>query len=243
MIEARKQRVLEGLFALYTRRLLRSHFSALRLQGGERVNGLDRSMPLILFGNHSCWWDGLIEFYLAKKVFSLNPYLMMEEKQLKKYLFFRRFGAFSVNRQSPRESLASIQYAVGLFREPNRVLIMYPQGVMKPNDARPLGFSSGIGRITAALGKVHLIPIAHRYEFLTDQRPEALVAVGEPLLIEDAQEPKRLTVRLEAVVTELLDSLRSTIVSGRFGAFMTVLTGKASTSTRYDGARILHLSQ
>ena len=41
---------------------------------------------------------------------------MMDEQGLRQYPFFRRIGAFSVNRDKPRDMLASLQYAAGLLQ-------------------------------------------------------------------------------------------------------------------------------
>ncbi len=237
MIPANKQRLFESLFLVYVRRLMRRHFAAVHIAGVERLRGLDGSLPLILVGNHSCWWDGFLDFYLCKTLFHVNPYLMMEEKQLRRYRFFTRFGAFSVNRESPRESYESVQYAVSVLQEPGRGLILYPQGIMLPNDFRPLSFSSGIGRMAVSLGKVLLVPVAHRYEFVGEQRPEAFVSVGEPILSEGENDAKRLAAELEAAVTALLDSLRCAITGKETQWFSTVIHGVASTNVKYDRAR------
>ena len=243
MIPAHKQTLFEDLFLVYTKRLLRSHFHGVHLRGAEQMQAIDRSLPLILFGNHSCWWDGLLDFYLCRTSFDLDPYLMMEEEQLRRYRFFTRLGAFSVNRASPRESYESVQYAISLFDKPNRALILYPQGVMTANDARPLRFSSGIGRIAAGLGKAQLVPLAHRYEFIREQRPEAFVSVGAPLVAEAVRNPKHLTSEAEAVGANLLESLRSAIASGDSHEFTRVVRGKSSTNVRYDKARGLDSTQ
>ena len=132
MIEAKKSVVFKSVFSLYNTRLMRRHFSALHVGGLKNIDELDRTAPIILVGNHSCWWDGLMEYHIATEVLNADIYLMMEERQLALYKFFRRLGAFSVVRESPRESVRSIHYAASLFDKPNRFLWVYPQGEMKP---------------------------------------------------------------------------------------------------------------
>lgn len=237
MIEARKNSLFESLFGLYNRRQLRRHFHRLLLDGREEVNKLTRSLPIVFFGNHSCWWDGLIEFYLSRAVFDFDSYLMMDEQQMSKYRFFRRIGVFSVDRGSPREAMRSVEYAVSLLDRPNRVLWIYPQAIMRPNDARPLSFYSGLARVAKALGRVQLVPIAHRYEFLHEQRPDALVRIGPPVTVESVRDHKHLTEQLESCLTELLDSLRCSVVTEKLDQFEVLLSGKSSTNVVYDSFR------
>jgi chlorobactene lauroyltransferase len=237
MIEARKNQLFESLFGLYNTHLLRRHFHRLLLDGREEVNKLTRSLPIIFFGNHSCWWDGLIQFYLSRSEFDFDSYLMMDEQQMIRYTFFRRIGVFSVDRASPREAMRSVNYAVSLLDRPNRVLWIYPQAIMRPNDTRPLRFYSGLARIAQALEKVQLVPIALRYEFLREQRPDALVRIGAPIIVEGVRDQKHLSDQLESCLTELLDSLRCSVVSEELDQFEVLLSGKRSTNVVYDTFR------
>ncbi len=234
MIRVKRSRVFESVFTRYNTWMLRRHFSSLRLRGYEHVRELDRSRPIVFYGNHSCWWDGLIEYYLSRQVFGFEPYLMMDETQMSRYRFFRRIGAFSVNRGVPREAASSLRYAISLFGAPNRVLWIYPQGVMRPNDSRPLAFYGGVVRIAQGIGMTQLVPIAHRYEFMKDQKPDAFLSIGKPRLVEKVDDRDRLTGELEATLTDLLDDLRARIADERLDDFNFLLKGILSTNLWYD---------
>lgn len=239
MIPASKNRIIEPVFDRLNRSMLKKHFSGLHCSGLEHVRALDRSLPIILFGNHSCWWDGLIEFFLSREVLDVDAYLMMEEKQMRRYRFFRWIGAFSVDRSSAREGVRSLRYAADLLTVPGRVLWIYPQGVMLPNDVRPLVFSSGVVRLLEMLPRAQLIAIAHRYEFLKAQRPDAFVAFGPPRLVEGCTSGKSLLPVLQAELTALLDRMKAEIVEGRMEHYTTVLRGTISTNEGWDRARRL----
>jgi len=238
MIEAQKNRAIETVFACINRRMLQRHFHALHLQGAERVERLDRSLPIIFYCNHSNWWDGLIEFYLSREVFHLDSYLMMEEKQMVRYRFFRFIGAFSVNRGSSREAYESVQYASKMVGAPNTALWIYPQSDMRPNDVRPLKFYNGIRHIAAMVGTAQFVPVARRYEFMKEQLPEVFTSVGEPIVAERAESPRDLTTRCEAILTMQLDRLRDSVLAEKLGDFSTVLHGRSSTNVVYDRARM-----
>lgn len=222
------------MFLGYTRSMMRKHFNGVYVGGVENIVHIDRSLPVILYCNHSSWWDGLIAFVISHDVLHLETYLMMEEKQLRRYKFFRLIGAFSVNRESPTAAVESMRYAASLIRRPNTGLWIYPQGVMVPNDTRPLGFYQGAARIAAMQNRVQLVPVAHRYEFLMEQRPEAFSLIGRPWIPEESGSPKQLTAELERRLTNLLDGLRCAVTTNELDGFTRLLTGRASINVRFD---------
>jgi 1-acyl-sn-glycerol-3-phosphate acyltransferase len=238
MITARYSPLFDRIFRLYNRRLLKRHFAAVRVAGLEHARALDRRLPVICFGNHSCWWDGLIEYYLARELLDVQPLLMMEERQLQRYRFFRYIGAFSVNRDSAREAYASVQYAARMCHRPGAWLWIYPQGMMRPNDARPLCFERGAALAASLIGTtVQLLPFAHRYEFLAEQRPEAFTLFGKPLIVDQSINTRVLTQQMENAAAELLETLRLQIASGQTQLYPVTLSGALSTNVRYDRLR------
>jgi chlorobactene lauroyltransferase len=239
MIEAHKNRLFERLFLIYTRRVMRKHFDGVHVGGLENIRKIDRSLPVILYCNHSSWWDVMLPFLVTKEVLHLDAYAMMEEKQLRRYKFFRRIGVFSVERESPREAVESMRYAASLLDHPNVALWIFPQGVMVPNDVRPLKFYPGVARISAMIGRVQFVPVAHRYEFLMQQRPEAFTLIGEPWVPQDPGTRAELTAELEQRLTNLLDALRCAIVTNGLRGFTQILAGRSSVNERYDRFRML----
>jgi len=237
MIRAQKNRLMEWVISRLIFRGLRSRFNSVRLSGAETMESLDRALPIIIYGNHSCWWDGFVEYYISYGLYGLDQYIMMEEKQMSRYRFFRWLGAFSVNRDSPREAALSLRYAMSLFDRPGKILCIFPQGVMRPNDSRPLAFYPGLGRIAAGIGKAQLVPMALRYEFLSEQRPDILVRLGPVKVVETPGDHEALTRECEDLLTELLDGLRDSVAREDLGGFRTVLQGKASTNVKYDRVR------
>jgi 1-acyl-sn-glycerol-3-phosphate acyltransferase len=241
VIRPSKTPAVESAMAAANRWLLRRHFHAVHAANLEAVRRLDRSRPVLLFGNHSCWWDGLVAFHLGHDLFGFDQFMPMEERQMHRYAFFRRIGAFSVDRTKPRSAAESVRFALSLFDRPNRALWIYPQGEMLPNDARPLVFLPGLVRIAERLGNAQLLPVAHRYEFMMEQRPEVFVAFGD---VRDVREaggaPDRLRLgrELQADLTVLLDRLRERIAARDLGAFTATLRGRTSTNILFDRARM-----
>jgi 1-acyl-sn-glycerol-3-phosphate acyltransferase len=237
MIEANKQRHIEWIFRRINLRMLRSTFHAVHAAGDDALETLDRNRPIIFIGNHSNWWDGLIAFHLSTDLFGLDAHVMMDEEQMRRYSFFRWIGAFSVNRRVPREAFRSLWYAASLFDRPNRALWMYPQGKMLPNDSRPMTFERGILRLIDSLPGLQIIPIASRYEFLMEQKAEAFVSIGTPILPPAGLLDKDRLAHLEQSLAALLDDLRTRIAAGNTGSFRTTLRGRTSANVRFDKLR------
>ena len=243
MIEARKSKAFERLFLVYLTRSLRKHFAGVHVDGARNYERVDRSRPVILYCNHSNWWDGLIAFFISQKLLHIDSYLMMEEKQLRQYQFFRRIGAFSVVRESPRQAVESMRYASSLVTRPNAGLWIYPQGVMAPNDVRPLKLFQGAARIATMRPDVQLVPVAHRYDFLQEQRAEAFTLIGEPWVPGPAWGHAELTAEMEKRLTTLLDKLRCAMTNGELQGYTRLLSGRASVNTLYDRFRLMHDSK
>lgn len=238
MLEAKKIRFLEGALSGVNRRMLGRQFWAHHLRGAPLETCLDRSRPAIFLANHSSWWDGFVAFHLSYDLWKLDGILMMEEEQLVKYPFFRWVGAFGI-RRTGAEVEAMIRYAAGQLREKGRVLWMYPQGVMRANGFRPLELRPGISHIARAVGPVQLVPVAHRYEYLKEERAEIFTSIGPLRTIgpEEKVQPEELTGELQRDLTAELDRLQEDVQNGRLEGFRTTLRGKVSTNIRYDRAR------
>ena len=224
MLEANKSLWFEKIFAVYNRNLIERRFNSLKVSGLNFLREKNVDVPLIIFINHSSWWDGLVAFEIFHRT-GLDAYVMMEEKQLKKLYLFRRLGAFSVVREKPRKAVESINYAVKLIKNSSRALWIFPQGEILPNDLRPLNFYNGLARIIEKTGRVWVLPMAMRFEFLGEFKPEIFVKIGSPELIETDVEfdSKKITRSSADRLTDLLDELKTDVINKNFSQFEQII--------------------
>jgi chlorobactene lauroyltransferase len=225
MLTAQKKYWFDRIFSVYNQNLIKRRFHSLKVENLNNLKQKDKRVPLVVYLNHSSWWDGLI-FYHLGKIASLDQFVMMEEKQLKNLQLFRKLGAFSVVRENPREAVKSINYAVNLLKEKtDRTLWIFPQGEIKPNDSRPLYFFHGISRIIEKLGHCRVLPVALRYEFLSEFKPEVFVKVGEiqKFQMNKDFDSKEMTKNLELKLTKLLDNLRNDIAAQNTGSYENIV--------------------
>lgn len=226
MLEANKSRWFEKIFAVYNRNLLKRRFHSLQVSGLEFLRKKDEKIPLIIYANHSAWWDGLVAFQISQAT-ALDSFLMMEEKQLRKLFLFRLLGAFSVVREKPRQAAKSIDYAAKLLKNnPERMLWIFPQGEILPNDSRPVRFYSGLSRIIEKVEKCSVTSLAIRYEFLGEFKPEIFVKIGMPEIISTNSDfnAKWLTLELENQLTKTLDELKEDVLSQNTSDYKNLLS-------------------
>lgn len=240
MLKANPSAAHRRLLAAYFSRRLRKRFAGVLARGLSRLepwNGGTAGEPLLIAVNHSSWWDAVLPIVISCKALRHDAYGIMEEKQLERYRFFTRAGIFSIDRENPRRALESLHYAAGLLRKTGRVLWMFPQGRILPNDHRPIEPEHGIGRLIGLLEGCTVLPVAFRYELGREELPIAYISVGEGKRFPGEGSPRELSATVAAMLTTELDSLRDTILAESADGFLPLITGRASISTRWDRAR------
>ena len=238
LIEARKQPVLERLYARYGRRLLRGAFARVRVGGAAWPAG---DGPVIAYANHGAWWDPVLAVFLSHDVFRRDGYGLMDGAQLVRYPFFRRVGCFGVTGEGLAidDARAIGEYAAGLLRgSRGRVLWLFPQGELLPGRT-VLRFRSGLARISRSVPEARLVAVGVRYEFREQARPECVVRVGKALTTADLapRSTAALTRRLERELGDVVAALDADLASGvalTVAEYRSVLTGGATVSRVYD---------
>ncbi len=217
----------------------RKYFDRIHYRQHELYTDEQRALPMIICANHSTWWDGYVALLVARQL-GVDPYLMMEEAQLRRYFFFSWIGCFSVDRQNARSAMQSLQYAARVLKEKQgRMVWLFPQGEIAPNDRRPFEFFTGAAHLARLTTTSLVYPLAIRIEYLAEQRPDLFISLGEPLCVEAemARTPgflKHCTHQLESMVTAELDQLRSDVVGGDYSSFKLLMHGTSSTNRIFD---------
>jgi hypothetical protein len=241
-IPARHSRAGDALiYWALVRSAIWSHFARVWL----RVEGpipTPAAGPLIFYLNHPSWWDGYIAHVLSRMVLAnrFQSFCMMDERELRRYRFFTWIGAFSVNRQDARSALASVEYISRLLAaRRDRALAIFPQGEITPNDRRPLTMFSGMAHVAQRIGGATLWPVALRYEFRGEQRPEAFIRAGPAHYVRANCDPRALTAAAGARLTAACDALRDDVISGQLDEYRVLLRGRPGPDKIWDAVRRL----
>lgn len=209
--------------------MLENRFFALRYKGEENYFNRDENIPTIAFAPHTNWWDGIVGYNICRRIFDKEIRLMVEE--LNRFPLLRKGGAFSVNKKSPQSSMKALKYAIDVIEDLNNVLYIFPQGIIKPPNFRPIEFQSGLAYIAQKAakkyGKVNLIPIGVNYFFLRADKPEVMVEIGEIITIDnDLTDRKELTESLAKILEKTCDKQNSDIFEGRLAGYKTLFQQK-----------------
>lgn len=234
MIKSNKNKIIGGIFTLYHKRLLKKHFYRIHLTGVDSFKLIDQSFPTILYANHTNWWDGFIGFQLTSNYLKVDDHLMMDIEQMHKYKFFKYVGVFSVNRKDAREGIESINYAAELLRGTQKYLWIFPEGEMSVQDHEPITFYGGITRIAEKLGKVNLVPVSFRYEFIMEQRPEVFIKIGKPDVVYNIDDVKSYTLYLQNKLAEDVKKLRDDVINKKFDGYKIIFEGMHSRNKAVD---------
>ncbi|MEW4570190.1 lysophospholipid acyltransferase family protein [Tautonia sp. JC769] len=212
---------------------LHRHFHAIHAQGlGRLREALDDDPTGVLFlANHSSWWDFFMAHWINVTV-PVDGFGMTEHSNMVKYGFFRRIGAYSVDRNDPGSVRASLDYTVELLRRPRAGVWLFPQGTIACNDVRPLEFQGGLRLLLRRAGRLRIVPVALRFEYWQDERPEAFARFGTPARADRAERSSVLD-HWQGRLTDELDALKTDVLSQDATRFEPILTGRGSINDRY----------
>jgi len=205
--------------------MLENRFYAMRYKGYENYLSRDEKYPTILFAPHTNWWDGIVGYNICNRLIGKEIRLMVEE--LNRFPLLQRGGAFNVNKKSPQASMEALKYSVDVLADLNNLLYIFPQGIIKPPNFRPIEFQTGLVYIAQKAakkyGKVNLLPIAVNYFFLRDNRPEVLIEFGENIQFTDFKaDRKEYTNYLANTLETLCDKQFYDVSQGQFAGYETL---------------------
>jgi 1-acyl-sn-glycerol-3-phosphate acyltransferase len=209
--------VLDG----YIRWKVRSAFHAVRVRG-ELPSA---ETPLLVYANHGNFWDAFVAHQLCKAA-GWDGYALMDEKNLERYRFLSRIGAFSIRRGEAGSSLESLRYCKGLLKRPGAAVFIFPEGEHRPFGQLPLRLERGVEVMARAAG-ARCLPVAFRYCFFEEEKPEVLIEVGTthgPAPLEVFQQ------NLEAVVKRAAAAVDE-------AGFRPLLAGARGVRERWDAVR------
>lgn len=228
VIPARKNAFAERLMFWQLRRMLRRSFHCVWIRGRENLRAVAGEGAVIAFSNHTNWWDGLLIFLLTRELPEKSLHCMMEEKQLQHYRFFTWIGAFGVNLDSKREAARSLRYALRLLEEPNHLVWIFPQGEMLP-PTQPILAHPGVAFLARKAKGARMLPIAFRYEFLRQDKPEVLIEIGEPIAAATTD-----LAAIEQAAQAVADRLAQTVASQDLSGFEGAMAPSLPINKRWE---------
>lgn len=201
-------------------RMLSHRFYALRVKNRAFVQNRNKNYPVIIYAPHANWWDGIVGYTVMRTCFTgLRTRMMIEE--MNRFPLFGKIGAFPINKKSAQEAMKSLKFIVDDMKDPDMCFWIFPQGIIKPPNHRPFEFQTGLAYVIQNIAKKHggvnLFPLAVNYTFLREDRPEVLVEIGEPIVVDRSHaefDRHEYTKWLAEGFTKLCDSQFKDISNG-----------------------------
>lgn len=188
--------------------MIENRFHSMKIKNKGNFEKRNPNFATIFYAPHSNWWDGLVGYTLSRKVFKKKMNIMVEE--LNRFPILSLVGAYSVDKSSAQGSMKALKYTVELLKNNQKIIWIFPQGIIKPPNSRPFDFQTGLAYITQNAikehGGINLCPLAVNYTFLREDKPEIIVDVGEPITLFEIKDNRHeFTQKIEENFTKLCD--------------------------------------
>ncbi len=218
-------------FRYIVRRYFRRHFRAVLAQHPERLR--DGKGPMIVYGNHSSWWDPMLIVLLGEQLLpQRSHYAPIDAEALKRYPILRKLGIFPVEMGSARGAAQFLRTSEAILRS-GGVLWLTPQGRFADPREFPLAFKPGLAALALRMPDVPLVPMAVEYTFWDERLPEALLHVGPPLHVPLNSTTAEATQVLESALTGRMYKLQQAAIQRDPTLFQPLLSGRRGTGGMY----------
>ena len=222
-------------FRHIVRRYLARHFHAVRLSSA--IQFVDDGRPLIVYANHSSWWDPMISIFLAESFMPhRNHYAPMDAEALTRYGILRRVGVFPVEMKTVRGAAQLIRTGEAILRR-GGVLWITPQGQFVDARCKPLIFKPGLAslatRVSDSTTSCVVLPLAIEYPFWNERLPEVLLCFGYPLEVAADETAESLQARMTDALDITMGELCNLAVRRDPGAFTTLMLGSRGVGGFY----------
>ncbi len=218
-------RPLLALFRYIVRRYFRRQFHGVRLAGEHHLASI--SGPLILYANHSSWWDPMVAYLMAAKLFPRHRhYAPMDAGALTRYAVLRRIGVFPVEMRTARGAAQFLRTGLAILRS-GSVLWVTPQGQFVDPRERPLRFKPGLAALASRMRQCTVLPLAIEYTFWDERLPETLLLIGEPVHV-SGESAETVEGRLVSALEKTMDDLKARALTRSPAAFDRTLSFNAA---------------
>ncbi len=178
MIKAEHKYWARLIFDPYINSQLKKNFSNFYLV--NEFPKAEKEKSLILTPNHISWWDGFLIDFVNKNLLKRKLFIMMLEHQLKKYWFFKKLGAYSIDPENNISIKETIKYTASISNNPKNVVVIYPQGEIEPFNPKPENIKRGLKLfINSIKNELYVLPVGFKVQFYKNKKPEVICKFGD----------------------------------------------------------------
>ncbi len=178
MIKSDHEKWAEIIFQFYSKRIVKKTFGHFRIV--NKIPEIPANKSLIITPNHFSWWDGFFIYLLSKKIIDRKMHIMMLESSLKKYWFFKKVGAYSINPDSASSIIQTFEYSRKIIADKNNFIVTYPQGKIEDFETRPLTLRPGLQNLVKPLiSHTVILPVAFKIQYFNERQPQIFCRFGD----------------------------------------------------------------
>ncbi|HYE95880.1 MAG TPA: 1-acyl-sn-glycerol-3-phosphate acyltransferase [Rubricoccaceae bacterium] len=182
--------------------------------------------PVVLYANHHGFHDGYLLWLLAGKLLRRETTLWMEE--WRRVPLFGPLGTLPFPPGDARQRVATLRETARRMKKENPVLVLFPEGALRPPDAGLGPFRADLPRLARVLpAETRWWPVALRATWWGEDLPTALLTAGPLYETPDGQEPDHLRVLLTSLQAVRPDDLAA-------GRAHLLLDGRRAPHERFD---------
>lgn len=205
-IPTKESRLLIAFFYRYTGFLLKLRFRSVNVRQDYKPS---KESKTVYFLNHNYWWDGLLPLYLNEKYFGQKARALMEDVQMRRYPFFSKIGAFSINLKNPKSSIKSLRYALESMNREKACLFLYPEGEIVPVSEKTAEFKNGLAWLYQKSETFDFVPIGIYIDHSLGSKPDLNIYIGKSVNPDKSLGRNVLTKLFKEYVDEVLAKSRT----------------------------------
>ncbi len=229
-----------GFFRRIVRGYFKRHFRAVRVSGAKRFVAAGAGHgPLIVYANHSSWWDPMVQVLLAAELMPERQHFApMDASALERYGILKRIGVFGVEMKTARGAAQFLRTGLKVL-ESGGVIWVTPQGRFADARERPLEFKPGLAALAARVkGGCTVMPLAIEYPFWDERLPETLLHFGQAVRVA-GESANEIEDRLKVALLAAMEQLQASAVARDPAAFTVLREGRVGAGGFYEvGQRI-----
>ena len=173
MIYPKNNKPIRWFFHHYIRLIIKNNFQAFSYNQIK----VDPNKSVLLLANHFGWWDGFLLYWLNHLLLKKKFHIMILEDTVRKVFFLKYMGAFSVVKNS-RSMMESLAYAGELLKDPQNLVLVFPQARLYSNFVDDIHFERGLLKVMKhAAGKFQYVFAATFIEYFQHKKPTVNVHV------------------------------------------------------------------
>ena len=199
------------------------------------------SLPLVVYLNHSSWWDPLLCLFLARRFFpNRQAYGPIDGEALQRYQFLPVGSGSSGWIMSPPPAAENFSAPRPRFCDPPGTRSgSRPQGQFTDFHARPVQLQRGLSHLTNLAPQVAFVPLALQYVFWEERLPEIVVGFGDQIIFDSEQvmSPVDATKLFESGLASVQDHLSAASARRAADEWRILLSGGGGVNRIYDGWR------